>query len=520
MFPSIYRNRIVLSAVLLLLGSTCSPVARAATMVLPPVADTSLQQAFPDNNMGASTTLFSGTRRKVPTTGRTRSLLRFDVAGNLPADATITSAALTVVVTRTPSAAANSNFELRRVLRSWNEGDKTDGTATDTGLPASLGEATWNAPWSTGGGAAGTDYASAISSVVTIGVNGGHTFPSTTTLVADVQNMLTNPAANFGWVFQSQSEGTATTIRRFGSREGGISVAASLAVDFEEPPPPGTSILTGAADTSLFESDPDNNLGGMTFVPIGVNGLGGKARGLFKFDVAGALPANAVVDSAALNLTVSHGVAGAFQYDLHRLLVDWGEGNKSGGGDGSGDLGAPAAAGEATWKARLSPSTLWSTPGAAPNSDFVSASSATVTIQNLGGVTITSAALASDVQQWVADSASNFGWIMILQNELLLNGSARRFSSRENPVASERPTLTVTWSLPFRVENPRVAGDTFQFDFQSAAGKSYVVQSREAFSAATPWMTLTNISLQAAAGTITVSDSLTPFHRFYRVEAQ
>jgi hypothetical protein len=71
----------------------------ANSVSIHPTADTTLQQAFPNNNFGDGTTFTAGERRQG---GATRALVRFDVAGNVPSGATITSVSLTLNVTSTP----------------------------------------------------------------------------------------------------------------------------------------------------------------------------------------------------------------------------------------------------------------------------------------------------------------------------------------------------------------------------------------------------------------------------------
>src|SRR6185295_15971618 len=85
------------------------PSARAATANLHPVADTTLQEAFPNNNLGDGTSFQTGGRRQG---GRTRGLMQFDIAGNVPAGATINSVSLTLTVTAVPSGGFNSIFDL------------------------------------------------------------------------------------------------------------------------------------------------------------------------------------------------------------------------------------------------------------------------------------------------------------------------------------------------------------------------------------------------------------------------
>src|SRR6266851_4256434 len=110
----------------------------ADTVTLQAVADATLFEASPDNNLGDSTTFMAGLR---PKGGRSRGVLRFDLT-RLPANIVINSAALTLTVTTTPPVfPVSSYFDLRRVTQAWGEGNKTSYSG---GLPASQGEATWN----------------------------------------------------------------------------------------------------------------------------------------------------------------------------------------------------------------------------------------------------------------------------------------------------------------------------------------------------------------------------------------
>src|SRR5256712_2149414 len=109
---------LAVKTVLLLALAGASGHLRAASSTLSPVADTTLFQTFPDNNLGAEPTLISGS-----TSGgfANRALLKFNIASNLPPDAAVQSVTLTVKVTRT-LAALPSSFRLHRVLRDWGEG--------------------------------------------------------------------------------------------------------------------------------------------------------------------------------------------------------------------------------------------------------------------------------------------------------------------------------------------------------------------------------------------------------------
>jgi hypothetical protein len=232
-----------------------SAAARADSLSLLPVADTTLFQFSPTNNLGGTVNLLGGTTMNG---ANNRPLLRFDLS-SLPAGATITDVTLTLTDLSGGTFPA-STFELHRVLVDWGEGDKTG----NQGQPASTGEATWNsrlhniADWAAPGGAAGTDYAAAISGATLISPALGtnvYTFTSTASMVADAQLWFDTPGANFGWLLISDGEGTAQTSRRFASSEDTLGRAPVLLVEFAAVPEPGTlALLSGAALAMIYRS--------------------------------------------------------------------------------------------------------------------------------------------------------------------------------------------------------------------------------------------------------------------------
>ncbi len=215
----------------------------ADTVTLSPVADTTLQEAFPDYNFGDGTSFQAGGRRYG---GRARGLLRFD-ASNIPAGATINAVTLQLTVIETPSGGVNSVFDVHRVEASWGEGSGSD----HRGTPGVAGEATWNnrlglgSPWLIPGG----DFAPRASASLAIAADGAYTFNSTTSFVSDVQRWVDNPESNFGWILRSESEGAPTTIRRFGSRDNLLSPPL-LAIDFTPPGPRLTLIRIGSSGSA------------------------------------------------------------------------------------------------------------------------------------------------------------------------------------------------------------------------------------------------------------------------------
>ncbi len=169
-------------------------------------------------------------------------------------------------------------------------------------------------------------------------------------------------------------------------------------------------------------------------------------RALLKFDIAGNIPPGAVVN--AVTLTVMHNLTPDAQQatmTLHPLSRDWGEGTVDctggGVGGGGGGGGAPANTGDATWLSAEHSLVSWSTAGG----DFGLASASTIatslTGQPITWDSTTSPGMSTDVQNWLDNPGSNFGWA-VLGNEAG-SSTVRRFGSRESATP---PVLTVDYT--------------------------------------------------------------------------
>ncbi len=144
-----------------------------------------------------------------------RTLLAFDVAGNIPAGATILSAKLTLYLSKTFKA-SEQTVALHRVLANWGEG-ASDATGEEGGgANAAAGDATWRHTffntqfWTNLGG----DYTPAASANQTVADTGSfYTWGSTPEMVADVQGWLNAPANNFGWLLMSNESANGSAKR-------------------------------------------------------------------------------------------------------------------------------------------------------------------------------------------------------------------------------------------------------------------------------------------------------------------
>ena len=131
-------------------------------------------------------------------------------------------------------------------------------------------------------------------------------------------------------------------------------------------------------------------------------------------------------------------MAGNENTTIHKVLAAWGEGTSDAAGQEGG--GTTATTNDATWVNRLHPATPW----AAAGGDFVASASATTVVGVApAGYIWTSTTVIADVQGWLTDPATNFGWIVI-GNESI-SQTAKRFGSRQNPTFAQQPKLSITY---------------------------------------------------------------------------
>jgi hypothetical protein len=198
-------------------------------------------------------------------------------------------------------------------------------------------------------------------------------------------------------------------------------------------------------DNTLYESATgalSNGAGPTMFAGRTNQPSNSRRRALVHFDVAGAIPAGSTITAVALTMNASQ-VATALPQGVavHRVLADWGEGTSNAGDPGG--TGAPATAGDATWKHRFFSATLW----AALGGDFVAGSSAVLAVGDVGPWTWASTpALVADAQGWLDAPATNFGWL--LTGDEGTGATTKRFDTRESSDGAARPGLTITYTPP------------------------------------------------------------------------
>jgi hypothetical protein len=206
--------------------------------------------------------------------------------------------------------------------------------------------------------------------------------------------------------------------------------------------------ITPSKDNTLYEYDAaegDRSNGAGFHFFAGENGQGERRRGVVAFDVTGAIPPGSTITAVTLTMNMSMTPADTEIIELHKLLADWGEGT-SHAPMGEGD-GAPATPNDATWRHRFFDTIFWTTAGG----DFSATVSASQSVGAVGQYMWSSAQMVGDVQEWLDNPASNFGWLVLGDESTV--ATAKRFDTRES---ANPPLLTIQYTLvPRVVPTPR-----------------------------------------------------------------
>ena len=259
---------------------------------------------------------------------------------------------------------------------------------------------------------------------------------------------------------------------------------------------PATVNLTPSADNTLFQvstADPSQQLsdgaGQHFYVGETIQGANALRRGAIKFDLS-AVPAGSIINSVTLTLNMSMTISGPSMISLHRALLNWGEGtsNAALAGKGSEGIGIQATTNDVTWFYTFFPTQMWNTPGG----DFVATPSASTSVGGVGSYQWTGAGIIADVQQWVNNPSTDFGWI--LTGDETTAPSAKQFDTAANTNPADRPVLTVNFTPP-------AAGNL-------AIALSHTGNFHQGDPADTYMVTVSNNGPGSTAGTVTVTDTL------------
>ena len=198
--------------------------------------------------------------------------------------------------------------------------------------------------------------------------------------------------------------------------------------------------IAPSKDNTLYEYDPadgdtSNALGFHLFA--GKTAMGELRRGVLAFDIAGSVPAGSTITGVTLSMNMSRTpLSVAYPVELHVLLADWGEGTSQASGE-EGD-GAPATPNDATWRHRFFDTIFWTNEGG----DFSATVSASQSVGDIGQYIWSSSQMVADVQSWLDNPATNFGWLVLGDEKPTL--TSKRFDTRES---ASPPVLTIQFRV-------------------------------------------------------------------------
>ena len=214
----------------------------------------------------------------------------------------------------------------------------------------------------------------------------------------------------------------------------------STCIDFQCPDSQFLSTAPAADNTLYQTNDGSTSNGAGETIGAGTTVAGSIRRGVVRFDLS-FIPTTAIVNGARLRMhALSTPDPTLRNVSLHRLLQDFGEGTSNADGDES--LGAPATSNDATWLHAFFPDSYWSSPGG----DFAVTPSATRAVGSAAAdVAWMTTGLLADVQGWVQNPASNYGWA--IKGDESVAGMLRRFESGE-ALPAARPVLELSYVVP------------------------------------------------------------------------
>jgi autotransporter-associated beta strand protein len=173
-------------------------------------------------------------------------------------------------------------------------------------------------------------------------------------------------------------------------------------------------------------------------------------RGLVEFNPSAAVPAGATITGVTLTVEELSGGTWSETISLSRMLRDWGQGTSFSllGG------GTAATTGDATWYYPFygSPGT-WAAPGGKAGVDYSALTSAATLIsggsagQSFSWSSSANPALVSDVQRWLDNPASNYGWIML--GDESTGHTAKVFAGSNETSPNSPPQLTAQYIAPW-----------------------------------------------------------------------
>lgn len=213
--------------------------------------------------------------------------------------------------------------------------------------------------------------------------------------------------------------------------EDGGGKGAALTINFQVKSNERIVRIIADKDNTINSNSPEGNDGASVVFRTGRTGESGGnrlQRALLHFDLS-SIPPGSRIDSAILTLHVLRTGGAATGVALHKVTSEWNE------------LAS-------TWSHAIFPGTPWTTPGG----DFEpTATASTGDVPSSRSIVISN--LTGDIQSWVNDSSSNFGWVLKVTDEEITH-SAKLIASREQPSEIYRPSLHIVYTLKDDNPNP------------------------------------------------------------------
>lgn len=233
-----------------------APRAWADTATIYPSKDNTLyENNFGSFSNGIGDHIFSGRNNSGQ---RRRAVMYFNVAANVPGGSTVSNVTLRLNMSRANDGSGARTMKLQRLLADWGEGESDASANEGSGTSSATNDATWkhrfynSTNWATLGG----DFAATISASTVVDQEAAYTWGSTAQLVADVQDMLTNPGTNYGWILIGD-ESVFLTAKRFDSKDldNSHSLWPRLTVTYTPPVPVGACCFANGTCTVLTSAN-------------------------------------------------------------------------------------------------------------------------------------------------------------------------------------------------------------------------------------------------------------------------
>ncbi len=255
-----------------------------------------------------------------------------------------------------------------------------------------------------------------------------------------------------------------------------------------------TQVQIGAAQDATLLGGTDamtNNSLADPGIFVGTDGEDNPKRGLIEFNIAGAVPARATITGVQLQLTVGQvagsggGSPGGTNAPETISLFDetqaWGQPTNFAGATTFGGHGHGAAPdpGDATWNYSFYNTTAWTVAGGNWTPSLADVADASVT-GTLASFTWSSASMVTDVQNWLNNPSTNFGWVLKNADETDPT-DFRAFWSAQGAAANNNPAIAPELSITYVAASPQTA-----YWSGAQAGAAGLVWSTQLGSSATP----------------------------------